>query len=86
MLLVKILYMVRNPIDVIPSGLSLVTGVLDKMFGFWNLSKDKKELFAKHCNGWYRYGYGRAYRNDLLSDFDKQVLDNVKYDVRKTES
>ena len=44
---VKILYMVRNPIDVIPSGLSLVTGVLDKMFGFWNLSKDKKELFIK---------------------------------------
>ena len=48
--------------------------------------KDKKELFAKHCNGWYRYGYGRAYRNDLLSDFDKQVLDNIKYDVRKTEN
>ena len=43
----KILYMVRNPIDVIPSGLSLVTGVLDKMFGFWNLSNNKKELFIK---------------------------------------
>ena len=26
--------MVRDPINVIPSGLSLVTGVLDKRFGF----------------------------------------------------
>ena len=26
----KILYLIRNPIDLIPSGLSLVTGVLDK--------------------------------------------------------
>ena len=33
----KILYMVRDPLSVIPSGLSLVTGVLDKRFGFWNL-------------------------------------------------
>ena len=30
----KILYMVRDPLSVIPSGLSLVTGVLDKRFGF----------------------------------------------------
>ncbi|SVB55562.1 uncharacterized protein METZ01_LOCUS208416, partial [marine metagenome] len=33
----KILYMVRDPLNVIPSGLSLVTGVLDKRFGFWSL-------------------------------------------------
>ena len=41
----KILYMVRNPLDVIPSGLSLVTGVLDKMFGFWNKPKDVRNRF-----------------------------------------
>lgn len=41
----KILYMVRDPLSVIPSGLSLVTGVLDKMFGFWSLSENKKSLF-----------------------------------------
>jgi len=41
----KILYMVRDPLSVIPSGLSLVTGVLDKMFGFWSLSKSKRTLF-----------------------------------------
>jgi hypothetical protein len=43
----KILYMARNPIDVIPSGLSLVTGVLDKMFGFWSLPEIKREQFIK---------------------------------------
>ena len=33
----KVLYLVRDPLEVIPSGLSLITGVLDKKFGFWNL-------------------------------------------------
>ena len=39
----KILYMVRDPLNVIPSGLSLVTGVLDKRFGFWGLDKKIKD-------------------------------------------
>ena len=43
----KILYMVRDPLSVIPSGLSLVTGVLDKKFGFWSLSQDKRNHFIK---------------------------------------
>ena len=44
----KILYMVRDPLSVIPSGLSLVTGVLDKKFGFWKLNKDKRNHFIKN--------------------------------------
>ena len=43
----KILYMVRDPLSVIPSGLSLVTGVLDNMFGFWSLSKIDRNRFIK---------------------------------------
>ena len=39
----KILYMIRDPLNVIPSGLSLVTGVLDKRFGFWSL-ENKEDL------------------------------------------
>ena len=39
--------MVRDPLNVIPSGLSLVTGVLDKMFGFWNLPIKKRDLFIQ---------------------------------------
>ena len=41
----KLLYMVRDPLNVIPSGLSLVTGVLDGMFGFWSLPEDKRQKY-----------------------------------------
>ena len=41
----KILYIIRDPLSVIPSGLSLVTGVLDKRFGFWNLPAEKRQHF-----------------------------------------
>ena len=43
----KILYISRDPLSVIPSGLSLVTGVLDKKFGFWKLSAEKRGHFIK---------------------------------------
>ena len=43
----KILYMVRDPLSVIPSGLSLVTGVLDKKFGFWDLPEEKRKRFIE---------------------------------------
>ena len=39
----KILYMIRDPLSVIPSGLSLVTGVLDKRFNFWSLDEETKK-------------------------------------------
>jgi omega-hydroxy-beta-dihydromenaquinone-9 sulfotransferase len=32
----QILYMARDPLSIIPSTMSLVTGVLDKAFGFWS--------------------------------------------------
>ena len=37
--------MVRDPLDLIPSGLSLVTGVLDKKFKFWSLDDNIKKRF-----------------------------------------
>lgn len=33
----RVLYLARDPASAIPSGMSLVTGVLDKLFGFWSL-------------------------------------------------
>ena len=39
----KVLYMIRDPLSVIPSGLSLVTGVLDKRFDFWSLDEHIKK-------------------------------------------
>ena len=43
----KILYMIRDPLNLIPSGLSLVTGVLDKKFNFWSLDEEVKKRFIK---------------------------------------
>jgi hypothetical protein len=41
----RVLYMVRDPVEVIPSGLSLVTGVLDKRFGFFGLPEATRRRF-----------------------------------------
>ena len=43
----RILYMIRDPLSVIPSGLSLVTGVLDKRFGFWSLAPNIRERYIE---------------------------------------
>ena len=43
----KILYMIRDPLSVLPSGLSLVTGVLDKKFNFWKLDPKIRSRFIK---------------------------------------
>ena len=76
----KVLYMVRDPLNVIPSGLSLVTGVLDKRFGFWNLPEAKRsgyilrmykalvELLVRFHSDW---------ENDRI---DKSKVMIVRYD------
>ena len=43
----RILYMVRDPVQVIPSALSLVTGVLDKRFGFWTLPEETRRRYIE---------------------------------------
>ncbi len=43
----KILYMVRDPVSVIPSAMSLVTGVLDKRFGFWALPEEVRNRYLR---------------------------------------
>lgn len=43
----KILYLVRDPLQTVPSGLSLVTSVLDARFGFWNLPQEKRNRFIE---------------------------------------
>jgi len=41
----KVLYTARDPLATVPSGLSLVTGVLDGVFGFWKLPEEKRAHF-----------------------------------------
>ncbi|RLU00324.1 sulfotransferase [Ketobacter sp.] len=44
----KVLYMVRDPLETVPSGLSLVTGVLDGRFGFWSLPLEQRQHFIEN--------------------------------------
>lgn len=81
----KLLYMVRNPIDVIPSGLSLVTGVLDKKFGFWDKPKDDRDRFIRNLykglvqlllrfeNDWSRNKINKS--NVMIVRFDSMMSD-----------
>jgi hypothetical protein len=41
----KILYTARDPVEAIPSAMSLVTGVLDKRFGFWKLPAETRQKY-----------------------------------------
>jgi hypothetical protein len=43
----KILYMIRDPLSTVPSGMNLVTGVLDQRFGFWKLPKEKRDKYLE---------------------------------------
>lgn len=40
-----ILYLIRDPLEVIPSTFSLVTGVLDNAFGYWKLPEDVRNRY-----------------------------------------
>lgn len=41
----KVLYLVRDPLSMIPSGMSLVTGVLNQRYGFWQQPAEKREHY-----------------------------------------
>jgi hypothetical protein len=42
-----VLYMARDPVEILPSAMSLVTGVLDKRFGFWRLPEDVRKRYLE---------------------------------------
>ncbi|MEC7241797.1 MAG: sulfotransferase [Myxococcota bacterium] len=43
----RIIYMVRDPVDVIPSTMSLMSGPLQAKFGFWDLEPALRERFLE---------------------------------------
>ena len=81
----RILYTVRDPVNVIPSAMSLVTGVLDKRFGFWS---QPDELRARYLERLYQaliklfqrfhedYTEGRIPRESVyVVSFDRLMAD-----------
>ena len=76
----KILYMIREPLNVIPSGLSLVTGVLDKRFGFWNLDKEIRDQYLLRLYNALVELLKRFHHDWVNNNIDKSKVLIVRYD------
>ena len=76
----KLLYMLRDPLSVIPSGLSLVTGVLDKRFGFWNLPKEKRQRYIEKLYKALIELQIRFHSDWVNSRIDKEKVMIVRFD------
>ena len=75
----KIVYMVRDPMETVPSGLSLVTSVLDKRFGFWSLQKEKRQLYINRLYSGL-LDLSQTFCDDFINDkFPRKNLKIVPY-------
>lgn len=81
----KILYMVRDPLNVLPSGLSLVTGVLDKRFGFWNLEKEVRDRYLNRLYNALVELLQRFHEDWTNGSIDTAKVFIVKYDGIMTQ-
>jgi len=77
----KILYMVRDPLSVIPSGLSLVTGVLDKSLGFWSLPKEKRTFYINRLYKALVTLLLRFHDDWINGNIDKSKVKIVRFDT-----
>ena len=81
----KVLYMIRDPLSVIPSGLSLVTGVLDKKFNFWSLDEHVRKRFIDRL---YRalVELLKRFHNDWTNNnIDKEKVFIVRFDAMMSD-
>ncbi len=76
----KILYMVRDPLSVLPSGLSLVTGVLDKKFNFWSMPDDDRQHFINKLYAALKELLLRFHDDWVNEKIDKNRVMIVKFD------
>ncbi|MAJ45516.1 MAG: hypothetical protein CMF96_12345 [Candidatus Marinimicrobia bacterium] len=76
----KVLYMIRDPLQVIPSGLSLVTGVLDKKFGFWNQPKDLRKRYLSRLYNALKELLIRFHEDWINNKIDKSKVKIVTFD------
>jgi len=76
----QVLYMVRDPIAVIPSAMSLVIGVLDRAFGFWSLPEAQRQRWLSRMYvAWIMLL--RRFHDDWISGaIDPQRVYVVRYD------
>ena len=76
----KVLYMIRDPLNVIPSGLSLVTGVLDKKFDFWALDANIKSRFIERLYSALVELLNRFHDDWIQEKIDRERVLIIRYD------
>jgi omega-hydroxy-beta-dihydromenaquinone-9 sulfotransferase len=75
-----ILYMARDPLEVIPSSNSLVIGVLDRAFGFWSKPKEVQERWLERMyNAWVMI-FKRFHEDWVNGNIDQSKVFVVRYD------
>jgi hypothetical protein len=77
----QILYMVRDPLAVIPSSMSLVTGVLDRAFGFWKLPEDVRRRWLDRMYQAWVLLLSRFHDDWQSGAIDKSRVFLVHYDA-----
>ncbi|MBN1781398.1 sulfotransferase [bacterium] len=75
----RILYMIRDPRSTVPSGMSLVTGVLDQRFKFWSMPEEKRNRYLKRLYSAF-LDLSMRFTNDYAAGkFPKESLMVVPY-------
>lgn len=76
----KILYMLRDPVDTVPSGMSLVCGVLDQAYGMSKLPEDVQKLYKERLYFALCELYRRFIDAYTSGKVDKSRVYIVRYD------
>jgi len=81
----QILYMVRDPLEVIPSSMSLLTGVLDKAFGFWAMPEPVRAQWLERMYGAWILLLRRFHEDWLGGAIERERVFIVRYDRMMTD-
>lgn len=76
----NILYMARDPLNVIPSGMSLVSGVLDNAFGFWSAPEELRQRWLDRMYNGLVELLQRFHDHWTSGKIDKSRVYVVRYD------
>jgi len=76
----QILYMARDPLSIIPSANSLVTGVLDRAFGFWKLPDEIKQRWLERMYQAWILLLQKFHEDWTSGAIDKSRVYIVRYD------
>ncbi len=76
----RMLYMARDPVSIFPSGMSLVTGVLEEAFGFWSLPEDVRQRWLDRIYQAFVMLLERFHEDYTSGRIPKENVYVVRYD------